>query len=64
MPRNIIIAASLPAPPERLFDMYLDPAEHTAFTGMPVTIGARTARRFEHSTARFRVRFCTSNRKN
>jgi uncharacterized protein YndB with AHSA1/START domain len=40
MSRNIIIAASLPAPPERLFDMYLDPAGHAAFTGMPVTIGA------------------------
>jgi uncharacterized protein YndB with AHSA1/START domain len=28
----------LPASPERLFDMYLDPAEHAAFTGAPVTI--------------------------
>ncbi len=46
MPRNIIIAASLPAPPERLFDMYLDPAEHTAFTGTPVTIGARAGAAF------------------
>jgi len=38
MPRNIITAASLPARPERLFDMYLDATEHAAFTGMPVTI--------------------------
>ena len=38
MPRNIIIAASLPAPPDKLFDMYLDPASHAAFTGFPVTI--------------------------
>jgi uncharacterized protein YndB with AHSA1/START domain len=38
MPRTIQLAASLPAPPDRLFDMYLDPAEHAAFTGSPVTI--------------------------
>ncbi|MGZ8436007.1 MAG: SRPBCC domain-containing protein, partial [Candidatus Binatia bacterium] len=38
MPRNIIMAASLPAPADRLFDMYLDAAEHAAFTGLPVTI--------------------------
>jgi activator of HSP90 ATPase len=30
----------LPAPAERLFEMYLDPAAHGAFTGLPVTIGA------------------------
>src|SRR5271168_2875775 len=41
MPRTIQIAASLPAPPERLFDMYLDPVEHAAFTGSPVTISAQ-----------------------
>ena len=29
----------LPAVPEELFDMYLDPAKHTAFTGSEVTIG-------------------------
>jgi activator of HSP90 ATPase len=40
MPRNIIMAASLPATPDRLFDMYLDAAEHAAFTGLPVTIEA------------------------
>ena len=40
MPRTIQLAASLPAPPERLYDMYLDPAEHAAFTGSPVTIAA------------------------
>ena len=38
MARTIQIAASLPAPPEQLFDMYLDPLEHAAFTGMPVTV--------------------------
>ena len=38
MPRNIITAASLPASPEKLFDMYLDAAAHAAFTGLPVMI--------------------------
>ena len=37
MPRTIIMAASLPAESDRLFDMYLDAAEHAAFTGLPVT---------------------------
>ena len=41
MPRTIQLAASLPAPPGRLFDMYLDPLEHAAFTGSPVTISDR-----------------------
>lgn len=41
MPRTIQLAASLPAPAERLFDMYLDPVEHAAFTGSPVTISDR-----------------------
>jgi uncharacterized protein YndB with AHSA1/START domain len=36
--RTIQIAVSLPAPSDRLFDMYLDPEEHAAFTGAPVTI--------------------------
>ncbi len=40
MPKTIIQAAVLPASPDRLFDMYLDPAEHGAFTGAPVTIGS------------------------
>ncbi len=38
MPKNIVLAASLPAPPDRLFDMYLDSRSHAAFTGAPVTI--------------------------
>ena len=38
MPRTIQIAAQLPESPERLFDMYLDPVIHAAFTGAPVTI--------------------------
>jgi activator of HSP90 ATPase len=54
MPKNLIIAASLPAAPETLFDMYLDPAAHTAFTGLPVTIEPRPGapfRAFEGSIA-------------
>jgi len=38
MSKTIHLAASLPASPDRLFDMYLDPVEHSAFTGAPVTI--------------------------
>ena len=41
MPRNVIIAASLPAAADKLFDMYLDAEAHAAFTGFPVTIAAR-----------------------
>lgn len=41
MPRTILLAASLPAAPERLFDMYLDAGAHAAFTGSPVEIEAR-----------------------
>lgn len=40
MARTIQIAATLPATPDRLFDMYLDPGEHTGFTGMPATVSA------------------------
>ncbi len=46
MPRNVIIAASLPATPDKLFDMYLDPEAHAAFTGFPVTIAARAGAPF------------------
>jgi uncharacterized protein YndB with AHSA1/START domain len=41
MPKTIIQAAFLPASPDRLFDMYIDPALHGAFTGAPVTIGSQ-----------------------
>ena len=47
MPKTLITAASLPAPPDRLFDMYLDPKEHAAFTGLPVTIGAKPGDAFK-----------------
>ena len=41
MPRTIILAASLPAPPERLYEMYVDSKLHAAFTGVPVEIEPR-----------------------
>jgi len=37
----------LPAAAEKLFEMYLDPAQHAAFTGKPVTIGAEQGANFE-----------------
>ena len=46
MSRNVIIAASLPATPDKLFDMYLDAEVHAAFTGFPVTIAARAGAPF------------------
>jgi activator of HSP90 ATPase len=54
MPKNLITAASLPAAPETLFDMYLDSAAHAAFTGAPVSIEPRAGapfRAFEGSLA-------------
>ena len=47
MPRQIIMAVSLPAPPERLFDSYLDPRIHAAITGAPVTIAPRPGSPFQ-----------------
>jgi activator of HSP90 ATPase len=41
MPKNLIITALMPATPQTLFDMYLDPASHAAFTGSSVTIDPR-----------------------
>ncbi|HUE14451.1 MAG TPA: SRPBCC domain-containing protein [Planctomycetaceae bacterium] len=46
MPRNVVLAASLPASPDRLYDMYLDPRLHAAFTGAPVTIEPRAGAEF------------------
>jgi activator of HSP90 ATPase len=37
----------LPASPARLFEMYLDPIEHAAFTGHPVTIGDQPGAAFK-----------------
>lgn len=46
MPRNVMIAASLPAPPDRLYEMYLDSAAHAAFTGAPATVIAQAGAPF------------------
>jgi activator of HSP90 ATPase len=47
MPRIIQQAAVFPASPDRLFDMYLDPAAHAAFTGSPVTISSQAGAEFQ-----------------
>ena len=46
MRRNIIMAASLPAAPDKLYDMYLDAASHAAFTGLPAIIEPRAGGAF------------------
>jgi uncharacterized protein YndB with AHSA1/START domain len=46
MPRTVTLAVDLPASAARLYRMYLDPKEHAAFTGAPVTIAARAGARF------------------
>ncbi len=46
MPKNLMLAAALPAAPDRLYDMYLDPQAHAAFTGMPVTISPQAGSPF------------------
>jgi activator of HSP90 ATPase len=46
--RSIITdSVVLPASAEKLFEMFLDPDEHAAFTGKPVTIGAEQGAAFE-----------------
>ncbi len=45
--RNVIRqSVVLPATPDRLIDMYLDPASHGAITGFPVTIGDESGANF------------------
>lgn len=39
MSKHIVSSAVLPARPERLYEMYLDPESHSAFTGGTVEIG-------------------------
>ena len=46
MPKNVILAASLPAAPDKLFDMYLDAESHAAITGAPVIIEPRAGAPF------------------
>ena len=44
---TVTMAVELPASPARLYRMYLDPKQHAAFTGAPVTIAARAGAKFE-----------------
>ncbi|HMD73898.1 MAG TPA: SRPBCC domain-containing protein [Steroidobacteraceae bacterium] len=44
---TVTMAVELPASPARLYRMYLDPKQHAAFTGSPVTIAARAGAKFE-----------------
>jgi uncharacterized protein YndB with AHSA1/START domain len=46
MPKNVILAASLPAAADKLFDMYLDAESHAAITGVPVIIEPRAGAPF------------------
>ncbi len=39
-------AVTLPAPAEKLYDMYLDPKEHAAITGGPVIISPKPGSEF------------------
>jgi uncharacterized protein YndB with AHSA1/START domain len=47
MSSTITLAVDLPATPARLYQMYLNPKLHAAFTGSPVKIAARAGARFE-----------------
>jgi activator of HSP90 ATPase len=47
MPKLVQQSVVLPAPPERLYDTYLDPAAHAAFSGAPVNISAVPGSAFE-----------------
>lgn len=46
MPKNLLLAASFAAAPDRLFDMYLDAPTHSAFTGATVVIEPRAGTAF------------------
>jgi len=46
MPKTVQQSVILPAPAERLYEMYLDPKIHAAFTGAPVTISPEPGSQF------------------
>ena len=46
MPKNVILAAGLPASPERLYEMYVDAKLHSAFTGKTAVIEPRAGAAF------------------
>jgi len=47
MRTTIYKSVALPAPADELFDMYMDPAIHTAFTGAPAKISEDAGSAFE-----------------
>ena len=47
MPRNVILAVSLPTTAGRLFDMYLDQRAHAEITGGPVSIDRKPGAPFQ-----------------
>ena len=47
MRATIYKSVALPASASELFDMYMDPAIHTAFTGAPATISEEAGSAFE-----------------
>ena len=46
MRSTIYQTVTLPAPAEALFEMYVDPAAHAAFTGQPVVIAEESGSEF------------------
>lgn len=46
MPKLVQQSVTLPAPPERLYDVYIDPVLHAEFTGAPMTIGSAPGAEF------------------
>jgi activator of HSP90 ATPase len=46
MTRNVILAAALPAPPDQLYDMYLDSRLHSSFTGQEAKVESRAGSAF------------------
>jgi len=46
MPKTVEQTVTLPAPAEKLFEMYLSPKKHAAITGGPVSISSKEGSRF------------------
>ena len=46
MPKIIQQSVTLPAPPDKLFEMYLSPRKHAAIAGGPVSISSKEGSRF------------------
>ncbi len=46
MPKTVQQTVVLPAPPDQLFDMYLDPKQHAAITGGEVMISRESGSEF------------------